>query len=230
MNDMFSKTLLLSLIIFSMGLFSCTSTQVLSGDFTANKKVAISNEDFTLNHFGEKPEKKKGRRSVASAKPRVNKKAPIPSKKVSKPKATVAKLSKRQAIIQYAQTLEGIPYIYGGKSELGFDCSGFTSYVFTQKGEALHGNSSMQTTQGNMIPLSEAQKGDLVFFGTAEKVTHVGIIAEISYGKLVVVHASSSNGVITQDISNSKYWQAQILYAVDVLSDKKNVAHNPARA
>ena len=117
--------------------------------------------------------------------------------------------------MKFASTLDGIPYIYGGKNTAGFDCSGFTSYVFRSQGKNLTGNTNMQVKQGKRIQVENAKPGDLLFFGSEGRISHVAIIKESSPDKLIVIHATSSYGVIVQDITNSNYWQPKILYAVD---------------
>ncbi len=91
-------------------------------------------------------------------------------------------------LIATAQVYLNAPYLWGGRSMAGIDCSGLTQNVFKQNGIALHRDASMQATQGETIHLIwEAQPGDLAFFDNAEgQITHVGMIA--SEG--TIIHAS----------------------------------------
>ncbi len=80
------------------------------------------------------------------------------------------------AAVQYA----GTPYVWGGTTPAGFDCSGFTQYVYAQLGVQLPRTSEEQATSGTAVAsLSDAQPGDLVFFagsdGSANEPGHVGI-------------------------------------------------------
>ena len=74
-------------------------------------------------------------------------------------------------VVNIARTLLGIPYVYGGSSPSGFDCSGFTQYVFGKAGISIPRTASAQ--QNAATPVSNPQPGDLVFFGSPA--WHVGI-------------------------------------------------------
>jgi cell wall-associated NlpC family hydrolase len=76
-------------------------------------------------------------------------------------------------VLAVAAALSGIPYVYGGSTPAGFDCSGFTSYVFRQVGISLPRTAAGQ--QAVVTPVSNPQPGDLVFMGYPAY--HVGIYA-----------------------------------------------------
>lgn len=82
------------------------------------------------------------------------------------------------------------PYLWGGRSSWGIDCSGFTQQVFRMSGIPLLRDTSDQITQGKSIPVSERKAGDLAFFnkGGNTKVSHVGIL----YSENAIIHASGS--------------------------------------
>jgi cell wall-associated NlpC family hydrolase len=67
------------------------------------------------------------------------------------------------SVISIASRYIGVPYVSGGGSPSGFDCSGFTSYVFGQLGISLPHSSSAQAGYGTQVPASEAQAGDLMW-------------------------------------------------------------------
>jgi hypothetical protein len=79
------------------------------------------------------------------------------------------------------------PYLWGGKSPFGIDCSGFTQMVFKINGYKLQRDSAQQAKQGKSLKLGEAQAGDLAFFKSKDgKITHVGML--LASDK--IIHAS----------------------------------------
>lgn len=95
-------------------------------------------------------------------------------------------------IVETARGFYGLPYIWGGNSGKGFDCSGFTQTVFKANGYLLPRDANMQVHLGEEIPIggdfSHVHPGDLIFFGPTEsRITHVGI----SLGGARYIHASS---------------------------------------
>lgn len=76
------------------------------------------------------------------------------------------------AVLEIASRYIGVPYVYGGSTPDGFDCSGFTSYVYAQLGISLPRSSAAQGTVGTIIPADQAQPGDLMWWSG-----HVAIYA-----------------------------------------------------
>jgi hypothetical protein len=87
-----------------------------------------------------------------------------------------------------AKSFLNTPYLWGGRTHFGIDCSGFTQTVFRLRGINLKRDASLQAEQGVLVPsLAEVKLGDLAFFNNAEgKITHVGIILNEEY----IIHAS----------------------------------------
>lgn len=117
-----------------------------------------------------------------------------------------ANASKGQEIADFALQFVGAPYVYGGSSPKGFDCSGFTKYVYSQFGYNINRTASAQLDNGTPVSMSELQPGDLVMFkksGTGSKrASHVGIY--IGDGQFV--HASTAKvGVIVSHLSDAYY-------------------------
>mgnify|MGYP000431029294 CR=1 FL=1 len=112
----------------------------------------------------------------------------------------------RSAIVDYAYSFLGTPYVYGGASPSGFDCSGFTMYVYNQLGISLPHGATPQLKYGTYVSRSELQPGDLVFFSDGSyPASHVGIYV----GDDQFIHASSSyyNGhcVVITSLSETYY-------------------------
>lgn len=139
----------------------------------------------------EKPAKKK-----SPAKKQPSKKNP------SKGSASVSSAVSGSEVVAYAKTLLGSPYVYGGKSPSGFDCSGFTSYVYGHFGISLNRSSGGQTANGAPVSRSELKAGDLLFFSEGGRISHVGIYV----GGNKMIHASTSRtGVIISSLSEPFY-------------------------
>lgn len=93
----------------------------------------------------------------------------------------------RSIIIKNALCLLNSPYLWGGRSPLGIDCSGFTQLVYRLANVKLERDASQQATQGEVLSfIEEAENGDLAFFDNNEgKIIHVGIIINDNY----IIHA-----------------------------------------
>lgn len=88
------------------------------------------------------------------------------------PAAAVPASAVGSAVIEVAARYVGVPYVYGGSTPSGFDCSGFTSYVYAQLGIKLPRSSSDQRYAGTVVPASQRQVGDLIWTPG-----HIGIYA-----------------------------------------------------
>lgn len=127
--------------------------------------------------------------------------------------------TKRKKIIKEAKKHIGTPYSYGGVSPKGFDCSGFTQYVFSKNGTSIPRTASVQATTYEKVKLSKVKPGDLVFFGSGKNnISHVGIV--VSNGgseSLSMIHASSSRGIMISNVDNDTYWKPKLQYAVRII-------------
>ena len=105
-------------------------------------------------------------------------------------------------VLQTALRYQGVPYVFGGTSPNGFDCSGFVRYVFAGNGLQLPRMADEQYDLGLPVSYNRLQPGDLVFFTTyAPGASHVGIY--LGDGKFI--SATSSQGVAIARMDSS-YW------------------------
>ena len=74
-----------------------------------------------------------------------------------------------------AQSFIGVPYVWGGSTPAGFDCSGLVQYVYAQFGKSLPRATTGQEYAGTQISVEEAQPGDLYFWGSRGSTYHVAI-------------------------------------------------------
>jgi cell wall-associated NlpC family hydrolase len=113
-------------------------------------------------------------------------------------------------VVTTALNFRGVPYRNGGSDPSGFDCSGFTQFVFAQLGLALPREVRDQYRAGRSINRSDAGPGDLIFFTTTSRgPSHVGILI----GGDSFVHAPSSTGVVRVEQISSRYWRERVVGA-----------------
>ncbi len=115
-------------------------------------------------------------------------------------------IKKREDIIDYAKKYLGTPYEWGGEEPGGFDCSGFTSYVMKENNLVLPRRAEEQYKNSLKVKQRNVQKGDLIFFNNGNGVSHVGIIVSEKGAPLVMIHSSSSKGIVITNIEDSEYW------------------------
>lgn len=119
--------------------------------------------------------------------------------------------SSNSDILETAKQYLGTRYVYGGSSPSGFDCSGFTMYVYGQHGYSLPHSATSQWQSGlgtRVYSISELQPGDLVFFNDPSRnagkaCSHAGIY--IGDGKHIHASSSNSGGVIISDLTSGYY-------------------------
>ena len=125
----------------------------------------------------------------------------------------------------HAEAYLHYPYAYGAKGPDRFDCSGFTSHVLREFDIALLGSSMSQAKQGTAVSVARAQPGDIVYFATASgRVNHVALVVANTPAGVEVVHATTSRGVVRDNISTSSYWAPRIAGARRVVDCRAGMA------
>lgn len=119
-------------------------------------------------------------------------------------------LSFREKMVVYAKSLVGVKYVWAGSDPNGFDCSGFVGYVHKKYGLVIPRTASAQMKGANKVKLKDAFLGDLLFFSSGSGVSHVGLVISKKGEDLVMVHASTSKGVIITEIEKSTYWKPRL--------------------
>ncbi len=119
---------------------------------------------------------------------------------------------KGAAVVATAKKYIGCRYVYGGTTPSGFDCSGFTSYIYRQYGVNLNRTAAGQYSNGTAVSRSGLQPGDLVMFGKSG-INHVGIYI----GGGSIVHAANKSSGVRIDTINSGYYNANYVGARRVI-------------
>lgn len=119
------------------------------------------------------------------------------------------------SVVEYAKKYIGVPYAYGGNSPSGFDCSGFTNYVYSHFGIDLSHSASSQAAAGVYVEKARLVPGDLVFFtyygGGA--IEHVGIYV----GNGQFIHSTRPGSTVKITDLNSDYYAKNYVTARRVL-------------
>ncbi|AHF07122.1 C40 family peptidase [Desulfitobacterium metallireducens] len=151
--------------------------------------------------------------SSVTPRPRAQSQVSVSRGTVSEKSSGPSSSQKATAIIATAKKYIGIKYVWGGTTPSGFDCSGFTQYVFAQHGITLPRVSRDQYNTGRGVSLNSLQPGDLIFFSLDEDkvIDHVGIYT----GNGQFINASSSKGVTIYSLGS--YWNSHFIGATRVL-------------
>lgn len=117
-----------------------------------------------------------------------------------------------EQIVAYAKQYLGKPYVWGGNGPNGFDCSGFTKYVYAHFGYSINRTASTQLKNGVSVDRSDLQAGDLIFFYNGKDstpVSHVGIYI----GDGDFIHASTNSYTVEIDTLYAEHNSQKYVYA-----------------
>ena len=124
-------------------------------------------------------------------------------------------------VLNEASTYIGTPYRFGGTTRSGIDCSAFVLNVFGEStGIELPRVAAEQAELGDKVEKQELQKGDLVFFSQGGRVSHVGIVQEVTpEGEIKFIHAATSRGVMISSLNDS-YWGRKFRFAKRIIKQQ----------
>ena len=184
----------------------------VSKDLLSNERTSVTNRgdidrESKENDDNTKEENKSSSSTKSSSKPSSTSSSNSTTSSSSASNSSSSSTSssssaKGQDIVSYAKKFLGVPYVYGGASSSGFDCSGFTMYVYDHLGISMRHGAQAQSKLGKAINVDKSSKssmlnnlkvGDLVFFldyETMDEIGHCGIY--IGDGNFI--HASSGSG------------------------------------
>lgn len=101
------------------------------------------------------------------------------------------------SLLSVAHRLQGVPYKAAGKNEAGFDCSGYTRFVYDRVGVKLNASAASQFGQGTEVHPDSLRQGDLLFFqNSGGRIFHVGLYVGEEEERRAFIHASSSRGIV----------------------------------
>ncbi len=123
-------------------------------------------------------------------------------------------------ILTEAATYLGTPYRYGGMTRNGIDCSAFVLSVFgAAAGLSLPRVAASQSQEGDKIEKENLQKGDLIFFSHGRRISHVGIVENVTpEGEIMFIHAATSKGVMVSSLNDS-YWGPKYRFGKRIINE-----------
>ena len=165
-------------------------TGYVSKDYVSDKEIEVTSRGGTRN-------------SKETAKKETTKTSEVNTS--STPVSTNGKVSGSD-VVAYAKQYLGSRYVSGGASPKGFDCSGFTTYVYKHFGISLSRTSSGQASNGRAVSRSELQPGDIICFSNSSSSKRIGHVGIYVGGGQFIHAANSRKGVIISNVSGAGFY------------------------
>ena len=128
------------------------------------------------------------------------------------------------SLIHFAESLLGTPYVYASSDpSVGFDCSGFITYVFNHFNVSVPRSSIGFTDEGITIPLKKSRRGDLILFtgtdSTERFVGHMGIIVENKNNEISFIHSTSGKAYGVTITKLNDYYMGRFVKVVRIINE-----------
>jgi len=120
------------------------------------------------------------------------------------------------SVIENARGYQGTPYLFGGTTRMGMDCSSLLQLSFAEAGVTIPRSSNEQAAWGDPIKPTQLKPGDFLFFGASpgsQVITHVGMVTVVDGEGVEFIHASTSLGVIENSFE-ADYYLSRFIRAV----------------
>lgn len=133
-------------------------------------------------------------------------------------------ITKAEQVVAFAESLKGIPYKYASTDpKLGFDCSGFISYVFNHFDMTVPRSSREFTNYAEEIKLKDAKRGDLILFtgtdSTKRFVGHMGIITSNKGENQEFIHSTSGKAYSVANTPLNRYYQGRFVKIIRIFKE-----------
>lgn len=122
-------------------------------------------------------------------------------------------------VISIANNYQGVPYLAGGTTSQGMDCSGLVQTSFKKIDISLPRSSQSMSKKGQNVRLEDIEEGDLLFFNINRlkgKINHVGLVSSVKNNSIIFIHSTTSKGVITNSLDDN-YWKKAFVKARRIL-------------
>ena len=223
----------LTLVLSALSMQSCVTDYVVAKPSFYNKEYKTESNSADA---GDR-QLERNKKELISSFTSLNHKNDLANER-SKSKRSVIERAIRHSklidgLLTEAESYLGTPYRLGGTSRSGIDCSAFVLSVFgAVAGMNLPRVAASQSHEGYNVSKEELQKGDLLFFSRGSRVSHVGIVYDVtSDGDVKFIHASTYKGVMVSTLNTDSYWGNRYRFAKRILDEdfsdnKESTANN----